>query len=257
MLYRKQGWPEEGEFVLCTVTSVQYNMVFVRLDEYGGVAVIHISEVSPGRIKNIRDFVKEGKKVVCKVLRVNKERQHVDVSLRRVTDIQRREKLDELKFEQRSEKILEMLAHEYKKPVEQFYKEVTEKIFVHYPNLNSCFEDVVAGVFSLDKSGLDKAVADRLQELILSKIKPPSVNIEGTLKIEIYAPDGVEIVKAGVARAADSDVNVTYKGGGAYRFVVTASDFKKAEELIKDKVNAVKKYIESHHGTAAFSRKEE
>ena len=62
MLLKKQGFPEESELVLCTVTSVQYHSVFVDIDEYGKSGLIHISEVSPGRIRNIRDFVKEGKK---------------------------------------------------------------------------------------------------------------------------------------------------------------------------------------------------
>ena len=74
MLFKKQDFPEEGDLVLCTVTSVQFHSVFVDMDEYGKGGMIHISEVSPGRIRNIRDFVKEGKKIVCKVLRINQEK---------------------------------------------------------------------------------------------------------------------------------------------------------------------------------------
>jgi translation initiation factor 2 subunit 1 len=69
MLYHKTGIPEDSELVLCTVNKVLPNSVFVTLDEYGIDGLIHISEVSPGRIRNIRDFVKEGKKVVCKILK--------------------------------------------------------------------------------------------------------------------------------------------------------------------------------------------
>jgi len=68
MLLKKEGFPEEDELVMCTITKVQFHSVFANLDDYGKNGMIHISEVSPGRIRNIRDFVKEGKKVVCKVL---------------------------------------------------------------------------------------------------------------------------------------------------------------------------------------------
>ena len=55
---------------MVTVTKIEYHSVFVELDEYGKTALIHISEISPGRIRNIRDFVKvEDKKIVCKVLK--------------------------------------------------------------------------------------------------------------------------------------------------------------------------------------------
>src|SRR3990172_8630025 len=114
MLYKKQGYPQEDELVLCTVTSVQHHSVFANLDEYGKTGMIHISEVSPGRIRNIRDYVKEGKVVVCKVLRVYLERQQIDLSLRRVGESQRRQKVDQMKQEVKAEKILEMIAHRLK-----------------------------------------------------------------------------------------------------------------------------------------------
>jgi len=103
MYYHKTGYPEEDELVFCTVNNVQYNSVFVKLDDYNKTALIHISEVSPGRIRNIRDYVKEGKVVVCKILRVNEQRGHIDVSLRRVNESQRRMKVEERKAEHRQD----------------------------------------------------------------------------------------------------------------------------------------------------------
>ena len=85
MLQKKKGFPESDELVFCTVTSVQSHSVFVKLEEYGVGGMIHISEVAPGRIRNIRDFVVENKPVVCKVTSINQERGHIDLSLRRVT----------------------------------------------------------------------------------------------------------------------------------------------------------------------------
>ena len=108
MLLKKQGFPEESELDLCTVTSVQYHSVFVDIDEYGKSGLIHISEVSPGRIRNIRDFVREGKKVVCKVLRINEEKGYIDLSLRRVNESEKRRKINEIKKEQTAEKVIEI-----------------------------------------------------------------------------------------------------------------------------------------------------
>ena len=127
MFLKKQGFPEEGDLVLCTVTSVQFHSVFVDIDEYGKGGMIHISEVSPGRIRNIRDFVKEGKKIVCKVLRINQEKGYIDLSLRRVNESEKRRKIDEIKKEQNSEKIVEIAASKIGIKAEELYRHISEK----------------------------------------------------------------------------------------------------------------------------------
>jgi len=50
MLYRREGFPDEGEIVLCTVTKINPNSVFVHVDDYDKGGMVHISEISPGRI---------------------------------------------------------------------------------------------------------------------------------------------------------------------------------------------------------------
>jgi len=108
MLLKRTNFPEENELVLCTITSVQYHSVFAKLDEFEHRSgMIHISEVAPGRIRNMREFVQEGKKVICKILKVDIERNRIDLSLRRVNDSQKRQKNAQIKREQQAEKILE------------------------------------------------------------------------------------------------------------------------------------------------------
>ena len=155
MLYRKQGFPEEGELVICTIGKVHFHTVFVKLDEYDKQGVIHISEISPGRIRNIRDYVKEGKKVICKILRVDKEKGHVDLSLRRVTDMQRKAKNNEIKQEQLAEKIVEQVAKKLKKNLHVFYDDITSKVFNKYPSLFECFND-----FALENTDLKEFKID-------------------------------------------------------------------------------------------------
>src|SRR3990167_3285690 len=111
MYFKKKGLPEVGEVVLCTVRKILYHSVFVSIEDYEGrEGLVHISEVSPGRIRNLRDFVREGKIIVCKVLRVNSQKNQIDLSLRRVNLAQRKNKLEEVAFEKKAEKLLEVFA---------------------------------------------------------------------------------------------------------------------------------------------------
>ena len=80
---------EVGSVLEGTVTGITNFGAFVELTG-GKVGLIHISEVAPGRIRNIREFVSEGKKIICMILRVKKEREQYDLSLRRVQVNKRR-----------------------------------------------------------------------------------------------------------------------------------------------------------------------
>ena len=87
-------FPEEGELVVVTVKTVKNFGAFGILDEYDGKeGFIHITDVASGWVKYIRDHVKESQKIVCKVLRVDEQKSHIDLSLKQVNEHQKREKI--------------------------------------------------------------------------------------------------------------------------------------------------------------------
>lgn len=255
MLFKKQGFPEEGELVLCTVTSVQYHSVFVDIDEYGKSGLIHISEVSPGRIRNIRDFVKEGKKVVCKVLRINKEKGYIDLSLRRVNESEKRRKIDEIKKEQNAEKIIEIAAGKIGLKTEQLYNEVSEKI--KGSSLHEFFEEAAKNEDVLESLGIDKKHLKIIDETIKQRIKAAEVGIVGKLKITTFAPNGIDIIKESLKKAEDAvkgKIRINYLGSGMYRFMVKAPDYKEAEKIMKNATESAINFVTKHSGIAEFAR---
>lgn len=259
MLLKKQGLPEDGELVFCTVTNVQYNSVFVNIEEYNKQGLIHISEISPGRIRNIRDFVKEGKMIVCKVINIDRSKNNIDLSLRRVTEIQRRQKTDERKQEQKAEKIVESLAKEMKKPVEEVYSEISKPLLEKFDLLAHAFEEVVEKNRPLSSLGVDKKYADKLEVLVKEKIKPKSVNISGALTIKVYDENGVEKVKEALIAAEKTSpkVQIRYLGAGTYSAEVTAKEYKEAEALLKTALDTAEKIIlQSKSSEFKFKRKE-
>ena len=95
MVKSKTKFPKEGKFVVAKVTEVQDQYVYVELIDFEGLdseecarGMIHISEISSRWIKNIRNYVRIGQRVVLRVLRVDAEKGHVDLSLRRVNSAQ-------------------------------------------------------------------------------------------------------------------------------------------------------------------------
>src|SRR3972149_8604000 len=98
---------EEGDIVLCTVDRIVGTTVFVHIEGNGEGSIV-FSEVAPGRIRNIRDYVVPKKKIVCKVLRISNSG-HIDLSLRRVSQKESKEVREKAKEEQSYEKILKSI----------------------------------------------------------------------------------------------------------------------------------------------------
>ncbi|MCY4252466.1 MAG: S1 RNA-binding domain-containing protein, partial [Thaumarchaeota archaeon] len=95
---QEREMPVRGEIVLATVTKVMDHGAYVSLDEYGDMpGFLHISELAPGWIRSVSKFVRVGEKKVLLVKRVNEERADIDLSLKQVSNDQRKKKLLEVK----------------------------------------------------------------------------------------------------------------------------------------------------------------
>lgn len=263
MSSQEDEWPREGDVLMCTVQKVERFGAFLSLDEYGGKeGFIHISEVSPNWVKNIRDFFREGRKTVAKVLRVDTSKQQVDLSLKRVTEQQKKYKIQEWKQRQKSEKLLEMAAESAGKTVEEANKKVAERLLGKYPDLYTAFEEVVrSGEEVLTDAKVPKSWVKVLHPIITSNIELPTVSIGGEISLQIFEPQGIETLKMALEKIAEpvdgeekNDLSVKIIGPPKYRVTVTAEDYKTAENIMQKRVEAVKVMLEPHDHTFEFSR---
>ncbi len=255
MLYKKKGYPEEEEILLCKVSKIFPNSVFVELLEYGEQGLVHISEIAPGRIRNLRDYVTEGKQIVCKVLRIDQSKGHIDLSLRRVNSHQRQAKLDEIKQELIAETLIQNMSKKLQKPMQELYQKVTEKVFKEYSHLYLCFKDVAAGEASLEKLGLDSILAAPLTEAIVDRFKPAKITVKGEIKMQSYAPNGIEKIKSTLQQieTVSPTISVFYLGGGRFKVTIEDIDYKPAEQNIK-RIEDVLAHFNDKLSTASFER---
>jgi|SRR3989338_7665180 len=255
MLYKKKGMPEVNEVVMCNIKKILFHSVFVDIEDYGLEGMVHISEVSPGRIRNIRDYVKEGKKIVCKVLRIDKVKGHIDLSLRRVSLAQKKNKVNEYKQEQKAEKMLEYVARDLKTDIAGIYEKAGYKILEKYDSLHSAFVDVVENNSSLEKLGIDKKIANKIEELIRDRIKPAEVSVKGTLNLSSFEGNGAELIKKILVNFIDKKIDVSYLGSGKYNIGLHDKNYKDAESKLKDALDSSTKLAKQLNVDFDFSRK--
>lgn len=256
MLYKQTGYPEDDEIVLCKVTKIYPNSVFAELLEYEEKSgIIHISEVSPGRIRNLRDYVSVDRQIVCKVLRIDRENGHIDLSLRRVNSNQRREKLDDLKQELKAEQLLKNVAKKLKKPIEKIYQEISSKVFEEYALMYLAFKDIVSGELDLVKLGIEKKLAKEITEAVLDKFKPKKIIIEGKIRLQTYLPNGVEKIKKTLVaiEKVSETIKLFYLGAGHYKLRVEDFEYKPAEKNLK-KIQAILDKFNDKVSTSVFQR---
>ena len=93
MVVELKQMPESGELVVATIKEVTGHGAYVSLDEYKNMtAFLHISEIATGWIRNIERYVRPKQKTVLKVIRVDKTRVEVNLSLKQVSGEERKSK---------------------------------------------------------------------------------------------------------------------------------------------------------------------
>ena len=261
MASRKPEWPESGDLVIVTVQRITDYGAYVLLDEYGKEGLLHISEVSSGWVRNIRDFVREGQKTVLKVLRVNAEKGQVDLSLRRVSRLERREKILSWKRERKAESLIRSLSEKLKIPLEEVYAKtgtaIEEKFGGAYEGLERAARE---GSDPLIEAGLPKDLASAIAEIAKDKIRLPMVKIKGTLQLQCFKPNGVTHIREALLNAQKIEkpkgtrVRLYVVAAPKYAVEILAEDYKEAEKIIQNAAETAIKFITKAGGTGSFQR---
>lgn len=226
-------FPEEGEILLGTVDRILKTSVFIRLEDYDKEGVIIFSEISPGRIRNIRNYAVPGQKIVCKVLRVDKTKNHIDLSLRRVST---REKKQILEIHKRRKDVLVMFGViiKDKKRLDELIKNIKKKI-----NLAQFLEDITEklskpkeNISILKNFGFSDEEASKLIKLVSDKIREKKVIVKVKIKLSSEAEEGIEKIKK-ILSEVEKKAKVNYISTPYYSIIVEDKNYKEANKKLK------------------------
>ncbi len=251
-------YPEEGELVICTVTKVEKFGAFVFLEEYQKrEGFIHISEVASGWVKHIGDFVRVGKRLVCKVLKVNLQKGHVDLSLKQVNKHQRQVKLQEWKNENRADHLFEEVARRVGLTTPEAYDQFGKRLIEVFGSIYGAFEEAALDAETLESENFKGPWVAEFLDVARANIVPPHVVVKGTLTLTNPRGDGiVHICKAleAAQQVSRESISIKYLGAPLYRIQVRALEYKEAEELLRAALKETERLITKTGGSYAFAK---
>jgi len=244
-------YPEVGDLVVASVTRVVDYGAYVKLDEYDGVeGLIHISEIASTYVKNIRVHVREGQKLVLKVLRVNPQRFQVDLSLRRVTGREKSDKMLEWKKVKKADSIIKGAAERLKSTNEEVEK-IRMVIYEKFDNPFDAFEAAVDdGEETFTKLQIADDWAKALTEVARTRIRLEKAKVTGTVELSCTKTAGVEAIREAlkdakkVKKSRGTTIKVYTLGSPKYRFEVRSKEITDAQATLnlamEEALNAIK-----------------
>jgi translation initiation factor 2 subunit 1 len=256
----KQEWPEAGDLVIATVQSVADYGAYAKLDEYDKQGLLHVSEISSSWIRNIRDFVREGQKLVLKVLRVDVEKRHIDLSLRRVTKREKIEKMMAWKKERKAETLVRSVADKMGLSPEQVYEKAGTAIEKEYGLYEGFERAVKEGPEILTKIGISEELANAFVTVAQERIHVPMVKVKGIVEVSCMKPNGVKVIKEAFLNAKKAEKSRTAKlrfyvvAAPKYRVEVMADNYKDAEDVLQKVGETVVSNVSKAGGQGVFRR---
>ena len=258
---KQDAWPEIGEFLVCTIGTVKQNGVYVDLDGYSGQeGFIFIGEVASGWVKNIRSIVREGQRVVAKVIKVKKDKRSVELSIKSVSDERRRDTLQRWKNKQRAGQLLRIVG-ERSGWDDAKIAEMSTELSETFGGLYAAFEETAIENNALNNEGFEGDWTSVFIETAVENIIPEFVNIRAIADIQIHGSAGIEIIRKALSAAEgcaskDDEVEVSafYDGAPEYRIELQAPDWDIAESHWDLVEAAIAEHISAEVGKVEISR---
>jgi translation initiation factor 2 subunit 1 len=224
--------PNVGDMVLVKINKVMQFGAYCELTEYGVTAYLPIREVASGWIKNIHEFIKEGQSNVAKVTYIDYNKNAVDISLKKVREKDKKDKINLYNLEKRAYGMFKQaLTLSKSEENEEKIKTELAKTFVNYNDIVVTIAEKSPEFENTDvNTDFKNALTAIIEKTIKQKIYKVSYNIEMNIN---DTNNGIKIIKKVLSEIAKTGIFVTYAGAPNYHITANGDSYPNAEEKIK------------------------
>lgn len=236
--------PEVGDNVVGKVVRVDKFGAYISLEEYEGLeAFVHVSEITLKWVRNIRNYLREGQREVFKVIRVNPKGPQVDLSLRRVSQREKREKELEWNRKQKVKRIMTLFKERAKVGDDYVKSTLIEPLESKGVDIYDTLADLAEGSLPSETLNMEAETLSILKEIVTQEIKRKKVTIKGTLILQSREKNGAEVIRRAVALGLrnvpnNAKVSITVIGPPRYMIRVETDDVEKGDEVLRNVANS-------------------
>ena len=218
---------EIGDVVFCTVDRIVGTTVFVNIEGNGEGSIV-FSEVAPGRIRNIRDYVVPKKKIVCKILRISGDR--IDLSLRRVT-LKEQKEIKEIYKQERG--FLSILKTVLKEKAEEVLADISRREGIH-----GFFQRIKNNPEELEEL-IGKTDSKKVLEILQTSQKKKRAVIKKEIILKSMDSDGLGKIKDILGKI--DGVEIRYISAGRYSLKREDEDVKEGDQKLREILEIIEK----------------
>lgn len=237
--------PKPKSLVIVQIDKIEKYGAYCKLIEYNNrEAFIPLKEVSTGWIKNIHEFLHKGRTIVCRVIYIDSEKGTIDISLRRVTSKDSKDKISEYNLEKRISSLFEQAIK--KSGLSKQKDTLIKTVLLEFETYIDFHKNMLENTSQFKKSILPKILKSTYNEITEANRKKKKYSVSYTIKIINYNTEkGINEIKDTLSEIEKKDITIQYLGAPKYIFSTTGSDYVDAEKKIKKATIILKSNIKN------------
>jgi translation initiation factor 2 subunit 1 len=235
--------PRVGELVIATIKKVMKFGAYCRLPEYNDLeAFMPIREVSSGWIKNIREFIHEGQTVVCEVSFYDREKNTIDISLKRVTPKKAKERIRSYNLEKR---LAALFSQAIKEAGELPNKDaLTQTALTEFETYTNLMEHAKSNTEEFKKSVLSKKLKAAIIKVIEANRREKKYEVSYIVTLSTYnTASGATELRDILTNIKNTGIDVRYISAPKYRLMSEGVDYTDAEKKISQAEAIIKEKL--------------
>ena len=254
--------PAIGDLVMAKVFKCSDTSAYVHLLEFNNMeGMIPYTELSRRRIRSVNQVAKIGKMQVAVVIRVDRDKQYIDLSKKQVTPEEKKKCEEKFIKSKKVTQIMARVAQECNMPVKDVMQAVAWPLYKAHGHAFEALKSAVADPAAmLGPLNLDKNVYEKVCSGVQHKLKAEMLKIQADVDITCFTIEGVDAIRDVLqigqeAGQADGTLQIHVHVSAPPTYVLYTSTEDKEEGLKKlwDCIDAMKEAMEAKGGDVAPS----